>query len=102
MAILQDITPIYASNLLAAFPGDVRRAVEMEVVTVTQPLVEPLSQREIEVLRLIAGGYKYQEIAEQLVISLNTVRHHTRNVYSKLNVNNRARAIDKAKELDLL
>jgi len=101
MAILQDITPIYASNLLAAFPEDVRSAVEMNIVTVTQPLVEPLSQREIEVLCLIAAGCKYQEIAEQLVISLNTVRHHTRNVYSKLNVNNRARAIDRAKELDL-
>ncbi|MFC1879425.1 helix-turn-helix transcriptional regulator [Chloroflexota bacterium] len=50
----------------------------------------------------MAGGLKYKEVAEQLVISLNTVRHHTRNVYSKLNVNSRTQAIDKAKEMDLL
>jgi LuxR family maltose regulon positive regulatory protein len=104
LAIKQSITPDYTSELLAAFPEDVRGAVDfdMELKTVTQPLVEPLSDREIEVLRLMAVGFKYQEVAEQLVISLNTVRHHTRNVYSKLNVNNRVQAIDKANELDLL
>jgi LuxR family maltose regulon positive regulatory protein len=65
-------------------------------------LVEPLSQREIEVLRLMAEGYRYQEIAERLVVSINTVRHHTRNVYGKLDVNNRAQALSRAKELNLL
>lgn len=104
LAVSQDISPDYASELLAAFPEDVRVTIDakMALVNNTQPLVEPLSEREIEVLRLIASGYKYQEVAERLVISLNTVRHHTRNVYGKLNVNNRARAIDRAKELDLL
>jgi LuxR family maltose regulon positive regulatory protein len=47
-------------------------------------------------------GYKYKEIAERLVVSINTVRHHTRNVYSKLDVNNRTQAIGKAKELNIL
>jgi LuxR family maltose regulon positive regulatory protein len=65
-------------------------------------LVEPLSEREIEVLQLIATGYKYQEVAEQLMISLNTVRHHTKNIYSKLEVNNRTQAIEKANDLNLL
>jgi LuxR family maltose regulon positive regulatory protein len=65
-------------------------------------LVEPLSDREINVLRLMAAGHKYKEVAEQLVISLNTVRHHIRNIYSKLNVNNRAQAVARAKELELL
>jgi LuxR family maltose regulon positive regulatory protein len=103
-AISQDIAPDYACNLLVAFPEGVRRAVnsEMELTPMTQPLVEPLSERELEVLRLMAEGYKYKEIAERLVISLNTVRHHTRNVYSKLSVNNRAQAIARAKEFELL
>jgi LuxR family maltose regulon positive regulatory protein len=65
-------------------------------------LIDPLSERELEVLRLMTAGYKYKEVAERLVISLNTVRHHTRNVYTKLNVNNRAQAIAKAKELNLM
>jgi len=65
-------------------------------------LVEPLSEREIEVLRLIAEGCKYKEIAERLVVSINTVRHHTRNLYGKLEVNNRTQAIGKAKDLNLL
>ena len=65
-------------------------------------LVEPLSEREIDVLQLIAAGHKYQEVAVQLVISLNTVRHHTKNIYSKLEVNNRSQAIKKANDLNLL
>jgi LuxR family maltose regulon positive regulatory protein len=65
-------------------------------------LAEPLSERELEVLRLLAAGYKYKEVAERLVISMNTVRSHTKNVYSKLNVNNRTQAITRAKELNML
>jgi LuxR family maltose regulon positive regulatory protein len=103
-AISQDISSDYAKELLTAFPEDVRRAVnfEVELNPVVQTLVEPLSDREINVLRLMAAGHKYKEVAEQLVISLNTVRHHIRNIYSKLNVNNRAQALARAKELELL
>jgi LuxR family maltose regulon positive regulatory protein len=104
LAISQNIAPIYASKLLADFPKDIQDAVQYDkILTVNkQSLIEPLSEREIDVLRLMAGGYKYQEIAERLVISINTVRHHTRNVYSKLDVNNRTQAIGRAKELNLL
>jgi LuxR family maltose regulon positive regulatory protein len=103
-AILQNIAPDYASKLLAAFPKYVLSAVPIakEMTVNTQLLVEPLSQREIEVLHLMNEGYKYKEIAERLVVSINTVRHHTRNVYSKLDVNNRTQAIGKAKELNIL
>jgi LuxR family maltose regulon positive regulatory protein len=103
-AISQNIAPDYASKLLAAFPKDVLSAVpiDKELTVHTQILVEPLSQREIEVLHLIAEGYKYKEIAERLVVSINTVRHHTRNVYGKLDANNRTQAIGRAKELNLL
>ena len=103
-AMSQNISPDYASKLLGAFPEDVLSAVQidMEMSVNTQMLVEPLSEREIEVLHLMAQGYKYKEIAERLVVSINTVRHHTRNVYGKLDVNNRTQAIGKAKELNLL
>jgi LuxR family maltose regulon positive regulatory protein len=103
-SISQNIAPDYASKLLAAFPEDALSAVPIagELTVDTQILVESLSQREIEVLRLMAEGHKYKEIAERLVVSINTVRHHTRNVYGKLDVNNRTQAIGRAQELNLL
>ncbi|HRW09513.1 MAG TPA: LuxR C-terminal-related transcriptional regulator, partial [Caldilineaceae bacterium] len=67
-----------------------------------QPLPEPLSDREIEVLQLIAIGHKNQEIADELVVSLNTVRYHTKNLYGKLGVNKRTQAVAKAQELGIL
>jgi LuxR family maltose regulon positive regulatory protein len=104
IAFSQNISPDYASKLLAAFPNYALSAVpiDKELTVNTQVMIEPLSQREIEVLRLIAEGYKYKEIAERLVVSINTVRHHIRNVYGKLDVNNRTQAIARAKELNLL
>jgi LuxR family maltose regulon positive regulatory protein len=104
LATSQDVVPDYASKLLAAFPEPVLSAnpIREESRDNAKRLPEPLSEREIEVLRLMAEGYKYQEIAERLVVSINTVRHHTRNVYSKLAVNNRTQALGRAKELDLL
>jgi len=66
------------------------------------PLVEPLSDRELDVLHLMVEGLKYKEIAERLFISLNTVRSHTKSIYSKLNVRNRTQAIEKARQLQIL
>ena len=64
-------------------------------------LVEPLSEREQEVLRLLATDLSGPEIARRLVLSLNTVRTHTKNVYAKLGVNSRRAAVRRAEELDL-
>ena len=63
-------------------------------------LVDPLSPRELEVLRLVMAGYSNQEIAELLVVSMNTVRTHLKHLYSKLNVDSRTRAIARARELN--
>ena len=65
-------------------------------------LVDPLSVREREVLRLLGTELSGPEIARELVVSLNTVRSHTKNVYMKLGVNNRRAALRRARELDLL
>jgi LuxR family maltose regulon positive regulatory protein len=64
-------------------------------------LVEPLTDRELDVLRLMSEGLKYGEIADELFISLNTVRSHVKSAYSKLNVNNRTKAIETAHRLRL-
>ena len=67
-----------------------------------QRLVEPLSDRELEVLRLLAGRRTNREIAQALVISVNTVKTHVKNIYGKLAVHDRRGAATKARELDLL
>jgi LuxR family maltose regulon positive regulatory protein len=65
-------------------------------------LADPLSRRELEILRLLASDLTGPELARQLVVSLNTLRTHTRNVYAKLGVNGRRAAVSRARELDLL
>jgi LuxR family maltose regulon positive regulatory protein len=68
----------------------------------TSTLVEPLSARERDILRLLRSDLSGPEIARELVVSLNTVRTHTKNVYLKLGVNSRRAAVRRAHELDLL
>lgn len=65
-------------------------------------MLEPLGDREKEILTLIGAGLKNKEIAAELFISINTVHYHTKNIYSKLDVNTRTQAIIKARELNLL
>jgi len=102
-ALQREIVPDYVRKLLGAFSdAEPEQADLVQGQPTGSQLIEPLSEREIEVLQFIAAGHKYQEIAERLVISLNTVRHHTKNIYSKLDVNNRTQAITKANDLNLL
>ncbi len=90
------IAPTYVRRLLAAFGDPVGSA------RVRQSLIEPLSERELEVLRLLATDLDGPAIAAALVVSLNTVRTHTKNIYAKLGVNSRRAAVRRAAELDLL
>jgi LuxR family transcriptional regulator, maltose regulon positive regulatory protein len=86
-----------------AFPNEVT---DLPVPSLKQPpkseLDEPLSQRELEVLRLIAQGLSNQEISQRLFLALNTVKGHNQKIYSKLQVQSRTEAIARARELDLL
>ena len=91
------VMPEYVAKLLAAF-GDGHPL----TAQVAMPLPEPLSQREQEVLKLIAAGLTNREIAETLVVSPETVKKHTSAIYSKLGVSNRTEAANKARELGLL
>jgi LuxR family maltose regulon positive regulatory protein len=68
----------------------------------SQLLAEPLSDRELEVLRLIAAGHSNQAIADTLIIAVSTVKRHINNLYGQLAVQSRTQAIWGARELDLL
>ena len=68
---------------------------------IKQVLIDPLSERELEVLRLLGTDLDGPEIARELVVSLNTVRTHTKNIYTKLAVTNRRAAVRRAAELGL-
>jgi LuxR family maltose regulon positive regulatory protein len=95
-AAKHEIAPSYIRQLLAAFgPAHERTPIK-------QPLVEPLSERELDVLRLLATDLAGPEIARELVVSLSTVRSHTKAIYAKLGANNRRSAVTRAEELDLL
>jgi LuxR family maltose regulon positive regulatory protein len=65
-------------------------------------LLEPLSERELEVLQLLAQGLTNPEIASRLFLSLNTVKAHTRNIYGKLDAHSRTQAVARASALGIL
>lgn len=89
--------PAYTVRLLSAIEMEVDRPPLM-----IQPLVESLSERELQVLRLVASGKSNQEIADELVIALGTVKRHVYNIFGKLNVRSRTQCTARARELMLL
>jgi LuxR family maltose regulon positive regulatory protein len=99
-AAARGLAPDYVSTLLDAFRTGERTREHARDLAPT--LVEPLSDRELETLRLIATGLSNQEIADTLVVSVNTVKTHVRRMYGKLSVNNRLQAVERARELGLL
>lgn len=103
---LRGIAPHYAGQLLAAFGKGEPESKPVEATArETMPALafhEVLTERELEILRLIDVGLSNREIAEALYISLNTVKTHTKSLYSKLNVHSRTQAINRARDLKLL
>ena len=101
-ALAEGVAPSYVSKLLAAFGESARPAPPATQALDAQPLVEPLTERELEVLRLIAAGLSNAEIARELVIAVSTVKSHINHIYGKLDVRSRVQAVAKAQALDLL
>ena len=79
-----------------------RKLIQQDSHVHKSELVEPLSEREIEVLQLIAIGLSNREIASRLFLSQNTVKVHSRNIYGKLDVHNRTQAVARARVLGIL
>ncbi|NET35856.1 MAG: hypothetical protein F6K19_28155 [Cyanothece sp. SIO1E1] len=92
----------YIQRLLSAFDNKAISSISQSALVTVAELVEPLTPREIEILRLVAIGLRHQEIANQLFISLATVKRHIANAYGKLGVNHRTEAVARANELNLL
>jgi LuxR family maltose regulon positive regulatory protein len=103
LAATRGIAPQYVSKLLTAFsithPETTREAATRPH---PQPLIDPLSERELEVLQLLATGISNPEMAEHLYVAVSTVRSHLKSIYSKLNVHSRWDAVHRAEELGLL
>lgn len=95
------IMPGYVEQLLAAFETPTQTAGDSYPLG-GQPLLEPLSQRELEILHLIADGLSNREIGERLFLALDTVKGHNRRIYGKLDVQRRTEAVARARELRLL
>jgi LuxR family maltose regulon positive regulatory protein len=90
----------YIEQLLQSFQTEPFLSQRKEFSAAALPY--SLSEREIQVLKLLGEGLSNQEIASQLYISLNTVKAHLKSVYGKLEVNNRVQAIARGRELDLI
>jgi len=99
---------LYLDTVLAAFlqdgawPEHQPERVRVGQRLTAQPLLDPLSKRELEVLRLIVRGDSNQEIAETLVLAIDTVKRHVSNIYSKLGVHTRVQAVARVRALGLL
>lgn len=125
--MIQDLLPqlppgssAFAEHLLSAFRSEVlplldisRTLAENQAERIGQPvqagfkqanagLIEPLTGRELEVLQMLAAGLSNAEIAQQLYLSVNTMKAHTQNIYSKLDAHSRVQAVNKARELGLI
>jgi LuxR family maltose regulon positive regulatory protein len=102
-ALGRGIAPEYVSRLLAAFPAaEPGQPPSAPPGGTESGWVEPLSERELEVLQLVGAGLTNREIAARLFLSLNTVKGHTRSIYGKLDVHSRTQAVARARALGVL
>ena len=104
-AAAQGVMPDYTGKLLAAFAAEQLNSgtgSQLPPGSTAQPLVEPLSARELEILQLIAQGLSNREICERLFLALDTVKGHNRRIFDKLQVQRRTEAVARARSLHLL
>ncbi len=91
------VSSAYVDVLLATWPAPAGHDPTAAPPSSPAPLVEPLTEREQELLILMAQGLTYQQMADQLIVSINTVRYHVKSLYGKLGVDNRTAALDQAR-----
>jgi LuxR family transcriptional regulator, maltose regulon positive regulatory protein len=91
----------YVDRILDYFPQPAKDGLQSKIANQKSKIVEPLSERELEVLKLLRSELSGPEIADQLIVSLNTLRTHTKSIFNKLGVNNRRAAVRRAEELDI-
>jgi LuxR family maltose regulon positive regulatory protein len=102
-AASRGIAPAYTAKLLAASgPPEAMEKIAEYGSSHAQTLIEPLSKRELDVLRLLAAGISNREIADELVVAASTVHSHCKSIYSKLDVHSRSSAALRARELGLI
>ena len=101
-ATSRKIMPDYVARLLAVFEAEKWNNKNKTDPHYHQPLIEPLSQRELEILNLVAQGLSNEEICKKLFLALDTVKGHNRRIFEKLQVHRRTEAIAKARELNLI
>jgi ATP/maltotriose-dependent transcriptional regulator MalT len=97
-AASRGIMPHYTARLLAGFDAGAK----VTSGPLSQALIEPLSNRELEILQLVAAGLSNREISERLFLAMSTVKGHNRNIYGKLQVQRRTEAVARARELGLI
>ena len=95
-------SPAYIARLLSAFDRSSAPEAVLTPEKAAASMIEPLTARELEVLRLIAEGHSNGEIARKLVITVSAVKKHTSNIFGKLNVNSRTQAVARARQLKLI
>ena len=100
--VARGIRSDYVGRLLAALEVEKPQGETQSYLSPAQPLIEPLSQRELEVLQLIAQGLSNHEIGEKLFLALDTVKGHNQKIFGKLQVQRRTEAVARARELGLL
>ncbi len=101
-ALAQGVMPNYTGKLLAVLEAEMQQTADRAALSSAAPLVEALSPRELDVLRLIAQGLSNDEIGQRLFLALDTVKGHNRRIYDKLQVQRRTEAVARARELGLL
>lgn len=106
-AVSHGILSGYVNKLSVALGAEMKGEGQAEVtpslsVSGSSSMVEPLSEREVEVLRLVAAGKSNREIADELFLAVGTVKKHLNNIYGKLGVRRRTQAVARARELDML
>jgi LuxR family maltose regulon positive regulatory protein len=92
----------YVNKLLAAFPQSMEALPQSKIVNQKSEMAEPLTDRELEVLRLIAEGYSNTEISQRLFLALSTVKGHNLKIFNKLQAHNRTESVVRARKLGLL